>query len=115
MVFGRKFFKHWAKFGVSGAGVRVCVIDSPIFDEHEDLKHVIVKEGSSQIPYMVAAHGLSVAGMIKASNNEVGIVGTAPEIILSHKSNLNMPADIFRADPLYNTIIHTSFGDTQDL
>ncbi|MCE7909972.1 MAG: hypothetical protein DYH02_16660, partial [Candidatus Omnitrophica bacterium COP1] len=74
-----------------GRGIRVCVIDSAVDYDHEDLK--IVTENGVQIGYDPlqrdndprpimgdSAHGTSVAGVIAAiGNNRKGVSGVASE------------------------------------
>lgn len=75
-----------------GDGVTVGVFDSGIQTDHEDLKNkitdnYIVKDfvGNDTLldddlsnPYYCNAHGTNCAGIIAAEDNEVGIVGVAP-------------------------------------
>ena len=67
----------------TGAGVKVCVIDTGIDYNHEDLKDVFVDgintagAGHSD-PMDVHYHGTHVSGTIAAANNDVGVVGVAP-------------------------------------
>lgn len=67
--------------GLTGAGIKVGVLDTGIQLNHEDL---IVKGGVSFIPGVTSynddeGHGTHVAGIIGAENNGIGTVGVAPE------------------------------------
>lgn len=64
----------------TGKNVKVAVIDSGIFP-HEDLH---IAGGKSFVPYTTSyaddeGHGTHVAGIIAAKNNDIGIVGVAPD------------------------------------
>ena len=71
-----------------GEGTRVAVIDSGITASHPDLEHAVNEELSRNFsgddlgaggPYG-GYHGTHVAGIVAANDdNEVGVVGTAPE------------------------------------
>jgi subtilisin family serine protease len=65
---------------LTGKGVRVAVIDSGI-SQHEDLT---ITGGISFVPNVSSyhddnGHGTHVAGIIGAKNNDIGIVGIAPD------------------------------------
>jgi len=65
---------------VTGKNIKIAVIDSGI-KEHEDLSTV---GGVSFIDNTIyyddeLGHGTSIAGVIAAQNNEIGIVGAAPD------------------------------------
>ncbi|HEY0592212.1 MAG TPA: S8 family serine peptidase, partial [Thermoanaerobaculia bacterium] len=69
-----------------GAGIKVGVIDTGIDYNHPDLKS-IYKGGKDFInndadPMDDHGHGTHVAGTIAAANNQIGVVGVAPEIDL---------------------------------
>lgn len=73
----------------NGTGVKVCVIDTGIDYNHEDLKDTFVTGISSvgvgtggspgDDPIDVHYHGTHVAGTIAAADNDVGVVGVAPD------------------------------------
>ena len=75
----------WAQ-GVTGAGVRVAIIDGGIYDEHLDLRDQIDREASRSfvpdIPWNQDTgtfwHGTHVAGIVAAADNGTGTVGVAP-------------------------------------
>jgi len=67
--------------GNTGKGVKVAVLDSGIDTHHEDLA---VEGGVSFVDYTTSydddyGHGTQVAGIIGAKNNEIGVVGVAPD------------------------------------
>ncbi|MEW9700769.1 S8 family serine peptidase [Paenibacillus sp. SI8] len=67
--------------GFTGKGVKVAVLDSGIDTHHEDL---VVAGGASFVDYTTSydddfGHGTHVAGIIGAKNNDVGVVGVAPD------------------------------------
>ena len=78
--------------GFRGAGVRVGVVDSGIFREHEEFQGVKILEGAN---YCVSTndtarkdvsdsvgHGTFVSGLIAAAENGAGIAGLAPDVEL---------------------------------
>lgn len=74
----------WRRVG-QGEGVTVAVLDSGCDLDHPDLNdNLIILKGSNFIdsrkaPHDDNAHGTHVAGIIAAENNELGMVGVAPE------------------------------------
>jgi len=76
----------WAA-GYTGAGVRVAVIDGGIFDAHPDLAGAVdVAASRSFVPGTAFNedtgtfwHGTHVAGIVAARDNNIGVVGIAPE------------------------------------
>lgn len=69
--------------GNKGTGIKVCVIDTGIDYNHEDLKDNY-KGGYNFLsdtnnPYDDHGHGTHVSGTIAAIDNDVGVVGVAPE------------------------------------
>lgn len=66
-----------------GAGVTVAVIDSGIDLEHPDLKSSIIAGKNfvetDQLPFDAIDHGTHVSGIIAANDNEMGVVGVAPD------------------------------------
>ena len=69
--------------GNKGTGIKVCVIDTGIDYNHEDLKSNY-KGGRNFInntdnPMDDHGHGTHVSGTIAALDNDVGVIGVAPE------------------------------------
>lgn len=66
-----------------GAGVRVAVLDTGCDLEHPDLREAVLAcadfSSSCQGPRDVQGHGTHCAGVIAARQNQVGVVGVAPE------------------------------------
>ncbi|WP_426448481.1 S8 family serine peptidase [Paenibacillus sp. S-38] len=70
--------------GFTGQGVKVGVLDSGISLNHSDLS---VAGGASFVDYTTSydddyGHGTTVAGVIGAKNNGIGMVGVAPDASL---------------------------------
>nr|WP_232688528.1 S8 family serine peptidase [Halobacterium zhouii] len=81
-----------------GAGTRIAVVDSGVYDAHPDLEDVVNDELSENFttdrydwrPNGAGSHGTHVAGIIAGTNSndgpDGGILGTAPETeIVSHR------------------------------
>eukprot|EP00928_Gymnodinium_smaydae_P013899 TRINITY_DN15043_c0_g1_i1.p1 TRINITY_DN15043_c0_g1~~TRINITY_DN15043_c0_g1_i1.p1 ORF type:complete len:600 (-),score=91.22 TRINITY_DN15043_c0_g1_i1:265-2064(-) len=71
--------------GVTGSGVRICIIDSGIDADHEDLQAVTsTANGYAQSwDSDGCSHGTHVAGTIAASKgNGLGVVGVSPNVSL---------------------------------
>lgn len=75
-----------------GTGTRVAVVDTGIQSGHPDLKPVVLGLNATN-PGKTAeddnGHGTHVAGTIGARNNDVGVVGVAPEAVLVAVKVLN--------------------------
>ena len=72
----------WAA-GYEGEGVTVCIIDTGLYYEHEDIDENYVVGGSSQDPASEwyadgYGHGTHVAGTITAMDNDLGVIGVSP-------------------------------------
>ena len=73
---------------VKGAGVNVAIVDDENSFDHEDLRdnwnaelsHDYLPPGAPHNP--VANHGLAVAGIIGARDNQIGIRGIAPRVTM---------------------------------
>jgi subtilisin family serine protease len=75
---------HQAHRWATGKGVRVAVIDTGVDLDHPDLRGRVVKAQNfvdqGERSFTTDFHGTAVAGVIAAAaNNEVGIVGVAPQ------------------------------------
>jgi subtilisin family serine protease len=91
----------------SGAGIKVCIIDTGYYGDHEDLKDVIDGvTGMSQVDddwtRDGGQHGSHVAGTISALNNALGVVGVTPGMVDLHI------VKIFDDDGLWVTTGHAS-------
>ncbi|MBA7606131.1 Subtilisin NAT [subsurface metagenome] len=75
--------KAWDE-GVTGAGVRVAVLDTGIWEIHADLDgNIDLTSSTSFVPYETDirdhyGHGTHVAGIIAAEDNAMGSIGVAP-------------------------------------
>ena len=91
---GGKFIHDTTK----GAGTRVAVVDTGVYDAHPDLAGVVNDELSENFttdqydwrPNGAGDHGTHVAGTVAATNSNTGpdggVLGTAPETeIISHR------------------------------
>ncbi len=75
----------WAE-GYEGEGVTVCIIDTGLYWEHEDIADYpsdYIIGGHSQDPNSEwdedgYGHGTHVAGTISAADNDVGVIGVSP-------------------------------------
>jgi len=73
----------WEKFSVRGKGIKVCVVDSGLF-EHTDLTASRIsgyngKEAVTPWNEDGNGHGTHVTGIIAAADNNRGAVGVAPD------------------------------------
>lgn len=66
----------------TGSGIRVCITDTGIMADHEDLRDVTILAGRSFVGEDWAAdrqgHGTHVAGTVAAMHNDTGVVGVSP-------------------------------------
>lgn len=64
----------------TGATIKICIIDSGFFTDHEDLGSANVTGYNGNLPWATdgSGHGSHVAGTIRALNNTLGVVGVTP-------------------------------------
>jgi serine protease len=73
----------WAA-GTTGAGRKVCIIDSGFYQGHEDLQDSGVTGYPSDWSTDTCHHGSHVAGTIAGLNNTTGVVGVLPNGVNLH-------------------------------
>ncbi len=72
--------------GITGAGIKVAILDSGIDYNHPDLKdnykggYNFVYNNNDPFDDGYISHGTHIAGIIGARNNGTGVVGVAPEV-----------------------------------
>ncbi len=67
----------------AGEGVTVCVIDSGLYTDHEDIDATKATSGyPSGWDTDGCGHGTHVAGTIAAAMNDLGVVGVSPDVSL---------------------------------
>lgn len=77
-----------ATAGITGAGVKVAILDSGIDYNHPDLKdnykggYNFAYDNNDPFDDGYISHGTHIAGIIGARNNGTGVVGVAPEVSL---------------------------------
>ena len=74
--------------GITGAGIKVAILDSGIDYNHPDLKdnykggYNFAYDNNDPFDDGYISHGTHIAGIIGARNNGTGVVGVAPEVSL---------------------------------
>ena len=111
--------------GITGAGVKVAILDTGIDSNHPDLKdnykggYNFVYDNNDPYDDSRYGHGTHVAGIIAARDNGTGVVGVAPEASIYALKVLNggmmgLTSDIFAAIEWARTnkmnVINMSFG-----
>lgn len=70
----------------TGSKIKVAILDSGIYIDHEDLNNKVIKEynaiNNQASPVDDFGHGTAIAGIITANNNNVGIVGVTQQVEL---------------------------------
>lgn len=80
--------------GITGAGVKVAVLDTGIQASHPDLNVVggysVFTDSANNNPYIDGnGHGTHVAGTVAALDNTIGVLGVAPNVQLYAVKVLN--------------------------
>jgi subtilisin len=88
--------------GNTGKGVKIAILDTGIDKNHEDLKRNY-KGGynfvdNNEETFDLNSHGTHVAGIIAAEDNDIGVVGVAPEAEIYSVRILNYDATGTAAD-----------------
>ncbi|MET3696770.1 subtilisin [Bacillus oleivorans] len=85
-----------AEAGLTGDGVKVAILDTGIDTEHPDLKvagGVCVAESCPSGFDDNNGHGTHIAGIIAAQDNEIGVLGIAPDVELYAIKSLDQNGD----------------------
>ena len=106
-----------------GEGIYVAVVDREVDYDHEDLRdninrtlsHDYIEE--DQLVLRLTGHGTSVAGLIAARDNELGVRGVAPRATIVGYNYLENGTLLNRADALTRNmdlvaVSNASFGKT---
>lgn len=118
----------WEQFGVKGAGVKICVIDTGVAAEHEDLTaenlfgDSLYNNGGDPWSEDLVGHGTHVAGVMAAASNSIGVVGVAPNVeivvirIFDDAGKVSFASDLVeaasRCQALGAQVINMSLGGT---
>ena len=74
--------QFWTQYGKKGEGVKVCVLDTGIDGQHQDLGNldgIGVDQSVANWDTDIDGHGTHVSGTIAALDNSVGVIGVAPD------------------------------------
>ena len=119
--------------GIRGGGVRVGIIDSGLYAEHEEFQGVKVLSGANYCVGKTDAnrsnvvdtlgHGTFVSGLIAAAENNAGLIGLAPDVEIvplkcfegKNGSIANIAEAIYDAvDTWHCQVINLSLGIEKD-
>ena len=110
----------WAA-GMDGTGVNVVVVDNGLDYHHDDLSPNVDTTlnhdytGKNDIYYFPANHGTSVAGIIAARDNSIGVRGVAPRATiyghnyLAYSTHQNL-ADALTRNGTLTAVSNNSYG-----
>ena len=105
--------------GNFGEGVKVIVVDGGIDPDHEDLdvdlNLIHDYRGAGILNTSTIEHGTNVAGVIGAVNNNLGVRGVAPGVVLgahnfSEVHDVSARADALSRNAEYAAIYNNSYG-----
>ena len=95
----------WSE-GIKGEGVNIAVVDDGMYFQHEDLKDNVNSNlnhdytGRGSIFHPFEHHGTSVAGVLAARDNGIGVRGVAPQSTIYGYNMLANSTDLNVGDAL---------------